>query len=102
MAASSHDRQTDAALLAASRSGHRRQTRQKAPETYEEKPVVDQVPSLADRPDGAETTLTAEAASTLHPLAHWNEGAVPDPPVKLAPVLLSTSELAGSVKPEAT
>src|SRR6478752_5597117 len=37
MASSSHDRQTDAALLAASRSGHRRQSRQKAPETYEEK-----------------------------------------------------------------
>ncbi len=37
MAASSHDRQTDAALLAASRSGHRKPPRQKAPETYEEK-----------------------------------------------------------------
>src|SRR3977135_4237698 len=35
--ASSHDRQADAALLAASRSGHRRAPRQKAPETYEEK-----------------------------------------------------------------
>ncbi|HWJ49780.1 MAG TPA: carboxyl transferase domain-containing protein, partial [Solirubrobacteraceae bacterium] len=34
---SSHDRQTDAALLAASRSGHRKPARQKAPETYEEK-----------------------------------------------------------------
>ena len=37
MAASSHDRQTDAALLASSRSGHRKPPRQKAPETYEEK-----------------------------------------------------------------
>src|SRR3954447_17591997 len=37
MASSSHDRQADAALLAASRSGHRRAPRQKAPETYEEK-----------------------------------------------------------------
>jgi len=37
MAASSHDRQTDAALLAASRGGHRKPARQKAPETYEEK-----------------------------------------------------------------
>src|SRR6202161_1731240 len=37
MATSSHDRQTDAALLAASRSGHRKEPRQKAPETYEEK-----------------------------------------------------------------
>ena len=37
MASSSHDRQTDAALLAASRSGHRKPPRQKAPETYEEK-----------------------------------------------------------------
>src|SRR5437764_3570830 len=37
MAPSSHDRQTDAALLAASRSGHRKTPRQKAPETYEEK-----------------------------------------------------------------
>src|SRR6516164_9834558 len=35
--ASTHDRQTDAALLATSRSGHRRPARQKAPETYEEK-----------------------------------------------------------------
>src|SRR6516165_6098289 len=37
MAGGSHDRQTDAALLAASRSGHRRPPRQRAPETYEEK-----------------------------------------------------------------
>src|ERR1700704_6959766 len=37
MASSPHDRQTDAALLAASRSGHKRAPRQKAPETYEEK-----------------------------------------------------------------
>src|SRR2546429_7247899 len=37
MSASSHDRQADAALLASSRSGHRRPPRQKAPETYEEK-----------------------------------------------------------------
>src|SRR3984893_6091194 len=37
MASSPHDRQADAALLAASRSGHRRPPRQKAPETYEEK-----------------------------------------------------------------
>src|SRR6266702_5277991 len=37
MASSSHDRQADAALLASSRSGHRRPPRQKAPETYEEK-----------------------------------------------------------------
>src|SRR5580698_3237352 len=37
MSSSSHDRQTDAALLAASRSGHRKEPRQKAPETYEEK-----------------------------------------------------------------
>ena len=37
MAGSSHDRQADAALLAASRSGHRRPARQKAPETYEER-----------------------------------------------------------------
>src|SRR5271157_3821398 len=37
MAASPHDRQTDAALLAASRSGHRKAPRQKAPESYEEK-----------------------------------------------------------------
>src|SRR5213595_3618155 len=36
-AGSSHDRQADAALLASSRSGHRREPRQKAPETYEEK-----------------------------------------------------------------
>ena len=37
MASNAHDRQTDAALLAASRSGHRKPPRQKAPETYEEK-----------------------------------------------------------------
>src|ERR1700710_1701608 len=37
MASSPHDRQTDAALLAASRSGHRKAPRQKAPETFEEK-----------------------------------------------------------------
>src|SRR3989440_13053058 len=37
MASSPHDRQADAALLAASRSGHRKAPRQKAPETYEEK-----------------------------------------------------------------
>src|ERR1700726_3624025 len=37
MASSPHDLQADAALLAASRSGHRRPARQKAPETYEEK-----------------------------------------------------------------
>src|SRR5881392_1718079 len=37
MASSSHDRQADAALLATSRSGHRRAPRQKSPETYEEK-----------------------------------------------------------------
>src|ERR1700757_530490 len=37
MSASSHDRHADAALLASSRSGHRRPPRQKAPETYEEK-----------------------------------------------------------------
>src|SRR5262252_9184112 len=37
MAGGSHDRQTDAALLAASRSGHRRAPRSRAPETYEEK-----------------------------------------------------------------
>src|ERR1035438_7281992 len=37
MTSSSHDRQADAALLAASRSGHRKPPRQKAPETYEEK-----------------------------------------------------------------
>src|ERR1700704_6168551 len=37
MASSPHDRQADAALLAASRSGHRRPPRQKAPESYEEK-----------------------------------------------------------------
>ena len=37
MAASPHDRQADAALLATSRSGHRKPPRQKAPETYEEK-----------------------------------------------------------------
>ena len=37
MASSAHDRQADAALLASSRSGHRRAPRQKAPETYEEK-----------------------------------------------------------------
>src|SRR6478609_39007 len=37
MSSSSHDRQADAALLAASRSGHRKEPRKKAPETYEEK-----------------------------------------------------------------
>src|SRR3989442_6684286 len=37
MASGSHDRGSDAALLASSRSGHRRAPRQKAPETYEEK-----------------------------------------------------------------
>src|ERR1700719_4441582 len=37
MASSAHDRQSDAALLASSRGGHRRPPRQKAPETYEEK-----------------------------------------------------------------
>src|SRR5438067_8119442 len=37
MASSSHDRQSDAALLASSRGGHRRPPRQQAPETYEEK-----------------------------------------------------------------
>src|SRR5947208_4184003 len=37
MASSAHDRQADAALLASSRSGHRRAPRQKSPETYEEK-----------------------------------------------------------------
>src|ERR1700751_5654518 len=37
MSASSHDRHVDAALLAASRSGHRKPPRQKAPETFEEK-----------------------------------------------------------------
>src|ERR1041385_641783 len=37
MSSSAHDRQADAALLAASRSGHRKEPRKKAPETYEEK-----------------------------------------------------------------
>src|SRR6201982_869920 len=37
MSSSAHDRQSDAALLASSRGGHRRAPRQKAPETYEEK-----------------------------------------------------------------
>src|SRR6202041_3159423 len=37
MASTPHNRQTDAALLATSRSGHRKPPRQKAPETYEEK-----------------------------------------------------------------
>src|SRR5712675_963029 len=37
MSTSSHDRQADAALLAASRSGHRKEPRKKSPETYEEK-----------------------------------------------------------------
>src|SRR6201998_661223 len=37
MASSPHDRQADAALLATSRSGHRKEPRKKAPETYEEK-----------------------------------------------------------------
>src|SRR5215471_6553412 len=37
MSSSPHDRQADAALLATSRSGHRKPPRQKAPETYEEK-----------------------------------------------------------------
>src|ERR1700739_630583 len=37
MSSSSHDRQADAALLAASRGGHRKAPRQKAPETFEEK-----------------------------------------------------------------
>ena len=37
MSSSSHDRQADAALLASSRSGHRKEPRKKAPETYEEK-----------------------------------------------------------------
>src|SRR5437879_12004228 len=37
MASSPHDRHADAAQLAASRSGHRKEPRQKAPETYEEK-----------------------------------------------------------------
>src|ERR1700752_2944227 len=39
MASSAHDRQSDAALLASSRGCHRRPPRQKAPETYEEKPA---------------------------------------------------------------
>src|SRR5258708_27027236 len=37
MASSSHGRQADAALLATSRSGHRKAPRQKAPETYDAK-----------------------------------------------------------------
>jgi acetyl-CoA carboxylase carboxyltransferase component len=37
MASTPHNRQTDAALLATSRSGHRKPPRQKAPETYDEK-----------------------------------------------------------------
>src|ERR1700752_3812738 len=37
MAASPHHRHAGAALLAASRGGHRKAPRQKAPETYEEK-----------------------------------------------------------------
>src|SRR5689334_5585443 len=37
MSGRAHDRQADAALLAASRSGNKRAPRQKAPETYEEK-----------------------------------------------------------------
>ncbi len=37
MSSSAHDRQSDAALLASSRGGHRKPPRQKAPETYEEK-----------------------------------------------------------------
>src|SRR5258707_446185 len=37
MSSSSHARQADAALLATSRSGHRKAPRQKAPETYDEK-----------------------------------------------------------------
>src|ERR1700716_902175 len=37
MASSPHDRQADAALLAASRSGHRRPLRQHNPETFDEK-----------------------------------------------------------------
>src|ERR1700716_262598 len=46
MSSSSHDRQTDAALLAASRSGHRKPPRQKAPETYAEK--LEQLQELRD------------------------------------------------------
>src|SRR6201993_5418580 len=37
MSTSPHARQADAALLATSRSGHRKEPRKKAPETYEEK-----------------------------------------------------------------
>src|SRR6185437_4998812 len=46
MSSSSHDRQADAALLASSRSGHRKAPRQKAPETYEEK--LDQLHELRE------------------------------------------------------
>jgi hypothetical protein len=53
----------------------------------------------------AEATFTAEALSTSHELEHWSVGAVPVEPfcaVKLAPVLLSVSELAASVAPLGT
>src|ERR1700734_3326810 len=47
MSSSPHDRQADAALLATSRSGHRKAPRQKAPETYEEK--LEQLHELRDQ-----------------------------------------------------
>jgi hypothetical protein len=66
-----------------------------------EKPDVFHV--LKPEPPAArETTFTALALSTAHPLEHWRVGAVPDPPVRLAPVVFSVSEPAGSVKPPVT
>src|SRR5689334_22608204 len=46
MSGRAHDRQADAALLAASRSGNKKAPRQKAPETYEEK--LDQLTELRE------------------------------------------------------
>jgi hypothetical protein len=69
MASNSHNRQTDAALLATSRSGHRKPPRQKAPETYEEKLAqLTNAPELGAAPEPVAEQVTTVLAATLERL----------------------------------
>ena len=80
MAGSSHDRQTDAALLAASRSGHRRPPRQKAPETYEEKLAQLQELREAALHSAPEATVTSEPPVEAEPTLEAGEDRLPEAP----------------------
>ncbi len=67
----------------------------------DEKPPVLQSP--VPLPLVAEAILVGVAESIAQlPPAHWNVGAEPVPPLKLAPVEFRVSELAGSEKPPET